>query len=201
MLKTYSRAADDQDLKASAQGQVSLRRNILLTLVPVCALVFGVVYLIWRSVWAAGAASMVLFAASSYSNMSFFREMKRRQAQKADADAIEVLEVSASGVVDIEFIGDNGPALCFFVGEGKALLLVGQWLMDYDSFPCESFRLHRWSDTKRPIRVEVTGRAIEAEKSNVQLRKSHKYGKSELLDAAPDTLQEDLDRALNRQSA
>ena len=200
MIKIHSRAADDHDLKAFAQGQVSLGRNIMLTLVPVCGLVFGVVYWIWRLVWAAGAASVVLFAASSYSNISFFREVKRRQAQEADAKAVEVFEVSASRVMDLEFIGDDGPALCFFVGDGKALLLVGQWLMDYDPFPCESFRLHRWSDTKRPIRIEVTGRAIEAEKSNVQLRKSHKYGKSELLDAAPVTLQEDLDRAFNRQS-
>jgi len=201
MLTIKSRAADDHDLKAFAHGQVSIGRNILLTLLPVCALVFGVVYFFWRSVWGAAAASVVLFAASFYSNISFFREVKRRESQKADAKAVEVLEVSASRVVDIEFIGDDGPALCFFVGGGKALLLVGQWLMDYDSFPCEPFRLHRWSDTKRPIRIEVTGRAIEAKKSNVQLRKSHKYGRAELLDAAPETLQEDLDRALSKQSA
>jgi hypothetical protein len=201
MLKIHSRAADDQDLKAFAHGQVSVGRNIMLTLIPVCALVFGAVYLIWRSVWAASVTCIVLFTASSYSNISFFRDLNRRQTQKRDANAIEVLEVSASHVVDIEFLGDDGPALCFFVGGGKALLLVGQWLLDYDSFPSESFRLHRWSDTKRPIRIETTGKPIGAEKSNVTLRRTHKYGRAELIDATPSTLQQDLDLALSGRSA
>jgi hypothetical protein len=170
-------------------------------LVPVCALAFGVVYLIWRSVWAASVTSIILFAASFYSNFSFFREMKRRKSQKADANAIEVFDVSASRVVEIEFIGDDGPALCFFVGGGKAVLLVGQWLLEYDSFPCESFRVHRWSDIKKPIRIETSGPTIEPEKSSAQLRPSYKFGRVELLDAAPETLQGDLDRALTVHSA
>jgi len=102
--------------------------------------------------------------------------------------------------VDIEALGDNSPALCFFVGDGKALLLVGQWLLNYDSFPTESFRVHRWSDSKECIRIEATGPQIEAEHSNVRLRPSHRFGELELIDANPETLQEDLDRALDKRA-
>jgi hypothetical protein len=131
----------------------------------------------WLSAIAIG-----LFLASLISNIRYFRYVKRRENLKKDASAVEGLEVSASRVLDLEPMGDNAPALCFFVGEGKALLLVGQWL-ERDSFPAESFRLHRWADTKEPVRTEVTGRPLEAEHSTVQLRPSHKFGRIEMLDA------------------
>jgi hypothetical protein len=107
-----------------------------------------------------------------------------------------VLEVSASRVLDLEPLGDDAPAFCFFVEERTALLLVGQWLLPYDSFPTLTFRVHRWSDTKEPIFIEANGPQIEPEPSGVQLRRNHSYGKIELIEAAPETLQNDLDRVL-----
>jgi hypothetical protein len=102
--------------------------------------------------------------------------------------------------LDIQALGDNAPAFCFFVDEGKGLLLIGQWLLEYDSFPSNSFRIHRWSDTKQPIRIEVTGQHIDAEPSSVRLTTGYRFGKLELIDAMPETLQDDLDRSLIRKS-
>jgi len=84
------------------------------------------------------------------------------------------------------------------VGEGKALLLVGQWLLKYDSFPAEPFRLHRWADTNKPVRIDVIGQPLKAAHFTVRLRPSHRFGIIDMLDATPETLQEDLDRVLGR---
>jgi hypothetical protein len=198
MIKTYYRAAVDLDLKALAGEAGSLGRNLILYSLPVASLLFVAVYLIWHSVWAAAGIGAGLFIASLISNLSFFREMKRREGLKADAKAVETLEVSASRVLDLEFVGDHGPAYCFFVGDGKALLLVGQWLLQTASFPCVSYRLHRWSDTKRPIRIEPIGPPIEAEHSSVRLKPDYRSKGIELFDAAPETLQQDLGRAFGK---
>jgi hypothetical protein len=178
MMNIHHRAAKDLDLKALIQGRRSPGRNLLVVVLPVSLVLFGGVYFLWRSLLAASAAGVGVFLASTFSNIRFFRNVEGRKSRKTNARAVEVFEISASRVLDIDFIGDDGPALCFFVGSGKALLLVGQWLMDYKSFPCESFRFHRWSDTKKPIRIEVTGPTIESERSYAQLRASHKYGRS-----------------------
>lgn len=197
MMTAYRRSADDVDLKALTYEHGSLWRNLVTVSLPAAALVFGFVYVVWRSVLTASITATGLFLASLLSNVRFFRDVKRRENLKKDSNAVEVLEVSASRVLDIEPLGDNAPALCFFVGEGKALLLVGQWL-EYDSFPAESFRLHRWADTREPIRIEVTGRPLKAAHSTVRLRPGHRFGKIEMLDATSETLQDDLDRVLGR---
>ena len=173
-------------------------RNVATRSFPVAAVVFGAVYMIWRSSLAAGVVAVSLFAASLLSNVRFFRKVKQRQSLKTDSAAVEVWEVSAQRVLDIEPLGDNAPAFCFFVGNGKALLLVGQWLLEHDLFPAQSFRLHRWRDNQESIRLEVTGPEIEPEHSTVRLRPSYRFGQLELIDATPETLQEDLDRALDK---
>ncbi|HEY6266871.1 MAG TPA: hypothetical protein VIX11_01120 [Candidatus Acidoferrum sp.] len=201
MLNIYQRAADDLDPKALTRGGGSLRRNLLVVVLPISLVLSGCVYFLWRSVLIASVVGVGLFLASSYSNIRFFQGAQRRESQKTNEKAVEVFEVSDSRVLDIELIGDDGPAFCFFAGGEKAMLLIGQWLMDYDSFPSESFRLHCWADTKKPIRIEVTGATIEPEHSTVKLRPNHKYGPVELFGAAPETLQNDLDRALHKDSA
>ena len=64
-------------------------------------------------------------------------------------------------------MGSHGPAFCFFTDEGEAMLLIGQWLLEQPSFPTMTFRLHRWSDAKTPIRIESMGIEIDLEQSNV----------------------------------
>ena len=197
-MNAYHRAANDLDIKALAHERGSLGRNIATVSLPGVVIAFGTVYAMWRSAVTASIIAACLFLASLLSNIRFFRNVKRRESFKKDANAVEVFEVSASNVLDLEPIGDDCPALCFFVGEGKALLLVGQWLLKYDTFPAESFRLHRWADSKKPIRIEVTGRPLDAKQSEVRLRPSHRFGKIEVFDATPETLQDDLDRVLVR---
>ena len=122
--------------------------------------------------------------------MRFFQEIKRRQRLLGDAQAVEIMEVEASRVLDIEPLGDNAPALCFFTAGGKAILLVGQWLLEQPSFPSTVFRLLRWSDTKRPMNIESTSGEIIPEHSTVQLHAHYKIGDVELFDASPESLQE-----------
>ena len=201
MLKMYKRAAGNSDLKAMNRSGGSPGRNLVTVALPVAAALFGGIYWKWRSLLAATLIAVGVFAASALSNVRFFREAKRRKGQKSDSNAVEVLEVSASRVLDIEHMGDDGPAFCFFVETGKALLLVGQWLLKCDSFPAESFRLYRWSDTKKPIWIEVIAKPICAEHTTVRLRPSHQFSKINLFDATPETLQADLDKALGTKSA
>jgi hypothetical protein len=201
MLKIYNRAAANSDLMAMNRSLGPAGRNLITVALPLAAALFAGIYWKWRSVLAATLIAVGVFAASAVSNVRFFREAKRRKGQKADLNAAEVLEVSASRVLDIEHMGDDGPALCFFVETGKALLLVGQWLLECDSFPSDSFRLYRWSDTKIPIWIEVIAKPICAEHSTVRLRPSHQFSKINLFHATPETLQADLDKALGTKAA
>jgi len=200
-MKIYNRAANDSDLKSMNRPGGSLGRDLITIALPVTVALSCGIYWKWRSVLAASVVAVGVFTASAISNIRFFREAKRREGQKADLKAVEVFEVSASRVLNIQPVGDDGPALCFFVENGKALLLVGQWLLECDSFPSQSFRLYRWSDTKKPIWIEVTGSPIELEPSTVRLTHSDHSRKIVLFDATPETLQADLDRALETASA
>lgn len=198
MIRVYRRAADNLDLTALTRGRGSFARNLLTVSLPVAAVSFGIVYLKWRSLRLAGGIAAGVFIASLMSNVRFFRTRTQRERQMADANAVETMEVSATRIVDIEFVGDQGPAYCFFVDEGKALLLVGQWLLDCPSFPCAPFRLHRWSDSKKPIRIEPLGPPVQAEHAAARLKPEHRFKLIELFDAAPETLQMDLDRAFTK---
>jgi len=193
MLTIYRRAANDLDLKAVKLQRGSLGRNLVTVLVPTAAVAFVVAYAISRSLWTASVIAAVLCFASLFSNLRFFRNVRRREALKNDVNSVEVFEVFTSSVVDVEPLGDDAPAYCFFLDDGTALLLVGQWLLDYDSFPAESFRLHRWADTKKPIRIDVTGQPLTAAHSTARLKSIHRFGKIEVLVAKRETLQDDLD--------
>lgn len=196
MMTIHHRAATHQDLSALTKGRGSLGRNLVTVSLPVSAVVFATVFAIWRSVPAAAAIAGGIFLASLLANLSFFRKVQGRSALRTDPKAVEVLDVSASRVFDIEPVGDNAPAFCFFVDPTQALLLVGQWLLDYHAFPSSSFRLHCWAKTREPIRIELTGPPLTAEPSIVRLTPHHRVRKIQIFDATPETLQRDLDRAL-----
>ena len=198
MIRIYQRAANNLDLAALTRGRGSLVRNLLTVSLPLVAVLFGVVYFKWRSVRLALGIAGGVFFASFVSNFRFFRTRKQRKGQEVDAKAVETLEVSASRVLDIEFVGDQGPAYCLFVDEGKALLLVGHWLLECPSFPFTSFRIHCWSDTKKPIRIEPLGPSVQAEHSTASLKPEHQFKPIELFQAAPETLQRDLDKAFKK---
>jgi hypothetical protein len=200
VIRTFHTSADDRDIRAMTQGKGSLGRNLIFTSLPVALFLFAVVYIIWRSLPAASVVGGVALVASAWSNVRFFNEVRRRQESRANSAAVEVTEVEASRVLDIEPLGSHGPALVFFAGDGKALLLVGQWLLDYRSFPSTSFRLYQWGDTKKPIRIEPTGGRVKPEHSTVQLHSSYRLTDVELFEATPETLQHDLDRAFGKRA-
>jgi len=77
------------------------------------AIAFGIAYAKWRSAMTASVIAMGLFLASVLSNIRFFRETRRRENMKKDVNAVEVFEVSASSVLDLEPLGDDAPAFCF----------------------------------------------------------------------------------------
>jgi len=201
MIRTFQTSVDDRDLRAMTRGKGSLGRNLLLVCFPAALFLFALVYVIWRSLTAASVVGVLALVASAWSNASFFTDGRRRQGAGADGQAVEVTEVHASRVFDIEPLGSHGPAWVFFAGDGKALLLVGQWLLRFRSFPSTSFRLYQWADTKRPIRLKPTGRRVKPERSAVLLRPSYRLTDVEVFQATPETLQHDLDRAFDKKAA
>ena len=201
MIRTYHSSADDRDFRAMTRGKGSLGRNLLFVSLPVALVLFALVYFLWRSVIAASIVGGLAFVASVWSNVRFFIDVRRRQQSQSDGRAVEVTEVQASRVLDIEPLGSHGPAWVFFADGGQALLLVGQWLLDVRSFPSRSFRLYRWADTKKPIRIKSTGKRVKPEPSTVHLRASYRLADVEVFEATPETLQDDLDRTFGQRAA
>jgi hypothetical protein len=194
LISTSRRGTTAADLDAIQAGRESLLMNVLRGTFPLTIAVFAVVYIITRSTILAAGFATPLLLASLFSNVRFRRKVRER-AVSSDPGAVEVLEVAASHVLDLEPVGDNGPAYCFFGADETALLLVGQWLLDYPDFPALSFRLHRWANSGDPIRIEVTGASVEPVPSNVVLHPEYRVREIELFPARPDTLAQDLARA------
>jgi hypothetical protein len=201
VIRTFHTSADDRDFKAITRDKGSLGRNLFLVCVPAALFLFALVYVVWRSLVAALVVGVLTFGASAWSNIRFFATVRRREGLRVDTQSVEVTEVQASRVFEIEPLGSHGPAWVFFAADGKALLLVGQWLRNYKSFPSTSFRLYQWADTKKHIRIEPTGQPVNPEHSTVQLRPGYRLTDVELFDATPETLQHDLDRAFDKRSA
>lgn len=198
MIRTFPTSADDRDFKAMTSGKGSLGRNFLFISLPVAFFLFAAVYLIWRSAIAGIVVALVAFGASAWSNVRFFSNVRRRKSISSYGQAVVVTEVQASRVLDLEPLGSHGPVFVFFADDGKALLLVGQWMLSVRSFPCASFRLYQWAETKEPIRIEPLSRRLKPEPSTVQLRSTYRLSDVEVFDATPETLQSDLDKAFEK---
>jgi len=177
-----------------APPRASPARNFLTATLPVSIVAFVVIDAIWRSPWMAGGIAAALMVASTVSNVRFFRDVSRRRIKAPGQLAVEAIDVEASRVFDLEPIGSDGPAFVFFAENRTALLLIGQWLLDQPSFPATSFRLRRWADTGKPIRIEARGPAIDPEPSPIRVPDASRARRVWLMDAAPDTLEADLRR-------
>jgi hypothetical protein len=196
VIRTFRRPANSADLAALRPAGTSLGRNVLQGSLPVAGFAFLVALLVSRSALIAGAIGGGLFALSLASNARFFGGVKRRAAQRADADAVEIIDVEAVRVLDLEPLGSHGPALVVFSDDGQAVMVIGQWLLEQPSFPSLAFRLARWADTGKPIRVESTGPAVTPEHSTIRVPNG--AGDVEIFQATPDTLAEDLERRFGR---
>ena len=196
MIRTSLANADERDFQAITSTGTSPARNILFTTLPLSAVAFLVIYGVSRSLWIAAPIAAALMAGSIVSNVRFFRKVAdRRTEQRSGKSAVEIIDVEALRVFDIEPLGSHGPAFVFFAADGKALLLIGQWLLEQPSFPSRAFRLRRWADTGRPIRIEARGPEIEPEQSPIRVPDASRVQDVWLIDAAPDTLEQDLQRA------
>jgi hypothetical protein len=198
MIRSYRRAADAEDLKAMTQGEGSPVRNVLTVTLPIGALLFFGMFWLARSVWPALVVAGAVVLGSVWSNARFFRTVGARARPGPDHSTVEVMEVEATRVLDIEHLGSHGPAYCFFTADGRALLLVGQWLMRVPRFPSLSFRLFRWVEDGKPIRIEVTGRKAAPEHSTVGLQSHYSNGDITIFRAQPQTLQQDLENAFGK---
>lgn len=151
--------------------------------------------------WLAIVVASMFLLGSIWSNTRFFKAVGEREQSGSNPPTVEVIEVEATRVLDIEHLGSHGPAYCFFVVDGRALLLIGQWLMRFPEFPSLSFRLFRWVADGRPIRIEVTGKTTEPEHSTVGLQSHYSNGDIEVFRAQPSTLQHDLENAFGKGAA
>jgi hypothetical protein len=166
----------------------------LTVTLPIGAVLFVGMYLIVNSLLALTLAGLFVLG-STWSNARFFKTAGAREKSGTERPTVEVMEVEATRVLDIEHLGSHGPAYCFFTGDGSALLSIGQWMMRFPKFPSLSFQLFRWVDDGKPIRIEVSGGTVEPEHSTIGLKSHYSNGDIEVFQAQPDTLQQDLENA------
>ena len=179
-------------------GKGSPVRNILTVTLPIGVFLFLGMYWLARSYLVALVVAVGVVSASIWSNARLSRTVGERGRPGSKRSTVEVIEVEATRVLDIEPLGSHGPAYCFFAVDGTALLLVGQWLMETPRFPSLSFRLFRWADDGKAIRIEATGRAAEPEPSTVALQSHYSNRDIDVFRAQPQTLQQDLENAFGK---
>lgn len=186
----------EKDLAAETRGRGALWSNLLVVTLPVSGVILAVVYGISRSWWIAAVPAGLFLGYSLFSNLLYNARVGRLRALIGKPDSVEAIEVEAAVAEDVEHLGSNGPAYCFFSDDGQALLLVGQWLREARRFPSLRFRLLRMAATGEPIRIESSGEQITPPQRSTVLRASYNVEPITLLRAAPDNLQEALDREL-----
>jgi hypothetical protein len=198
MIRSYQRPAVAEDMKAMKEGKGSFARNLLTITLPIGALLFVGMYWLFNSSLLALALAGLFVAGSTWSNTRFFRTVGARETSGTGRPKVEVIEVDAVRVLDIEHLGSHGPAYCFFTDDNRALLLIGQWLMRVPKFPSLSFRLFLWIDDGTPIRIESTGRTAKPEHSTISLKSHYSNSDIEVFPAQPETLQQDLEKAFGK---
>ncbi len=194
MSSTDYRAPVDADFVAILKGKSSITSSLRSALILFGILAI-VVYAVFDSYVAAVAVGGGLFMASLWSNVRFFNTVNARRRLVQDDRAVEVIAVKATTIVDIEAPGSTGPAFVFFDDSTEALLVVGQWTLEFAPFPVADFKIHRWADTKEPIRIESSGTSVLPHTSSAVIHSNHRIGKVESFTASADSLQMDLDAA------
>jgi hypothetical protein len=240
MLTSRYRKAEKADVTSgdaalARAAPASLPSRVLASFLILGCGVFAVVYFMTRSmaafdgrpgasIVAAMAVAGVLFSLSAYSIVGHHRDLRNAGRRLSEPEPVEVLEVRASRVADVEAPGSTGPALCFELADGQLLLLRGQWLLepslyrapvpdgddgrddrfnaldDPYAFPSDHFSLHRWRGGEgavdaRPFWIQVHGRYLPPEQSTARLPRAGKVGDVKVFPGSIGTLQADIDRA------
>lgn len=193
MIRRVFQAFTEQDLAAETSGRGALWSNLLTITLPISGVVLAALYAISRSWWIAAIPAVLFLGFSLISNLLYHARVGRLRALVGRPDSVEEIKVEAVAVQDVEHLGSNGPAYCFFSDDGQALLLVGQWLLEAKSFPSLRFRVLRMAGTGEPIRVESGGEEITPRTFTTVLRTTHKVEPITLLRAGTENLQAVLD--------
>jgi hypothetical protein len=188
------------DLAIASHGSGSLGRNLALSF----GLFLGLGAFVWfftgSLAWSIGLGGAP-FALSVWGNLSHFRMLARRRERAATTPEVEILEVDARRVIEVEPAGDHEPAWLFVCDDGHLLLLVGQWLREQRGFPSLTFTFRRWADTGRPIRIEPRSPRVEPEPLWLALTGVHRPPHALLFSGDLDDLQASFDAALARADA
>jgi nucleoid DNA-binding protein len=197
MIQIEHRAPSEADISFMLRDTAKSLKGAVAFGLVVSGAVAALIYAVSKSVTAAVVVGCVIFIPSLISNLGFFKEVNRRKSMMTDPKAIEVIHVNASRIIQVQPIG-SGEAHVFLSDSGEAVLLNGQWQLEYKPFPVADFKVHRWADTKEPIRIESSSKLVFPEESNVEIRRGYVMGDVELFRARPDTLQHDMDAAFGK---
>ena len=196
MIRSTFQSFSERDLQAETAGRGTPGKNLLVITVPVCAAIFAGLFLLTRSWWIAGIPALLFCGLSGVSNLLFAARMHRLRMLIGRENSVEAIEVEAVSAEDVEHLGSNGPAYCFFSEDGQALLLVGQWMLEAKQFPSLKFRLLRMADTGEPIRIESQAEEFIPPTYSTRLRTTYNISPVTRLQATPQNLQATLDSAL-----
>jgi hypothetical protein len=229
MLTPTYRNAAEADVLSADPAPSSLRSRLLGSFLILGCGVFGLVFLATRSMrafdgrpWAPVVVAATVAGALLMLSV-YHRDLGRLRQRLSEPDPVEVLEVRASRVLDVEAPGSTGPALCFELTNGQILLLYGQWLLDHSTyraprpaddgnqdhfneldaphaFPSDHFVVHRWRGEARPFWIEVCGGYLPPVESPVRLGQAARARELEVFPGSIESLQADLDRALARRA-
>lgn len=222
MIAPRYRKAAKNDVLDPSRGPSELGSRFLTSFLFLGCGGFALVYVFTKSFIAAGVVSGGLFALSAHSILGHHRDIKRRESRLGEAEAIEVVEIRASRVFEVEAPGSTGPALCFELPDGQVLLLYGQWLLEHTlyraprpvddgnqerfnladdpyGFPSDHFLLHRWRGEVKPFWIEICGKYLAPEDSAVQLPKRTKIRQVEVFAGTFSSLQRDINCTFERE--
>ena len=152
--------------------------------------------------WGIGLIPPIILIAS-------FRRYDKRQRKLAEEDdrasTVEEIRVLNPNVVEINFLGNNGPILAFDIGESKILFLQGQWLEHHQtygqqepgseeyedffngldapaSFPSTEFIVTRFPHSGEVISIEVLGNYLTPTEQIDAMKPEYEFQPSEVLD-------------------
>ena len=134
----------------------------------------------WLGALAGAVLGGAILGAVLRSFVPFLRRRKHRAEEDATTGVVEEITVWGARVVELFPRKDEDPVLVFEIGEGRVLLLLGQWLRDAETygappvqgdpnqetcngldppwaFPSDSFTVTRLPHSGRVLGIRVTG--------------------------------------------
>jgi len=135
--------------------------------------------------WSLSALVAPLGAWLSWRFLRGFLQVAREAKSDCQNGIVEVVEVHDAICIAQSEYNDEGPILFFDIGEGRVLLLWGQWLFDPGiygaekhvvaadaaahingqdgqyAFPSKSFTVYRTPGLGRVLKIDVTGERLE----------------------------------------